>query len=489
MSLEVLEKKVVPKIPLSKNEKKLLALVDKSEQQIIDLLQDLVKIESLNFSEFQYHKIDEIFEFTKDFMDKGGFNTTLFKAPFQSKRKDEYYYNLISFLEGEKKGKTLQFNGHLDIVPFNPENWDEDTPPLGGVIKDGKLYGRGSVDMKAGIACQMIAMKILKESRLSFKGKLQLWLVPDEETHGTYGSVFMTKNHFDIVNADATIIGEPSIRKPLTSPTIGLGEKGPHWLKFTFHGVAGHGSWPKLKSNAINKATRFIHKANRRLKIPKHKPPISKFQQLKYMLKRVTFSDLRKIRSFVPEKSPLDKDKRDSNILYKTTFSFTEINAGIKTNVIPDTCELSVDFRAMPGLSTQDLFDSIVKFCSKLKYRIELPEGYRNSQLQNTKFMKEPVDITMSIITIGEGSATDPNTEFGKTIQNSFEAIYESSPVFHFNTGFSDGGNMREAGMKDIFVFGPGGRNAHNANEYADVDTLKDVTKLYLLIAYRYLNS
>jgi acetylornithine deacetylase/succinyl-diaminopimelate desuccinylase-like protein len=332
-------------------------------------------------------------------------------------------------------------------------------------------------------------MKILKDSGAKFNGKIQLWLTPDEETHGTYGSIFMTKNHFDIINADATIIGEPSIRKPMSSPIIGLGEKGPHWLKFTFHGVAGHGSWPKLKSNAINKATRFIQEANRKLKIPKRKPPITKFQQFRYLLKRVKYSDVKKILAFTGEKSPLDKDKRDSGILYRTTFSFTEINAGIKTNVIPDTCELSADFRAMPGLTTQELFNAIAKFCSKLNYKIQLPEGYFNPQDQNPKFESEPIDITLSIITIGEGSATDPNTKFGKIVQSSFEAIYETSPMFSFNTGFSDGGNMREAGMKDIFVFGPGGRNAHNANEYADIETLKDVTKWYLLIAYRYLNS
>ena len=178
--------------------------------------------------------------------------------------------------------------------------------------------------------------------------------------------------------------------------------------------------------------------------------------------------------------------KRGTSVLLENG---RKINAGIKTNVIPDTCELSADFRAMPGLTTQELFDSIVKFCSKLKYRIELPEGYNNLQHENPKIKDEPIDVTLSIITIGEGSATDPNTEFGKIIQNSFEAVYETSPLFHFNTGFSDGGNMREAGMKDIFVFGPGGRNAHDANEYTDLSTLKDVTKLYLLIAYRYLNS
>ncbi|MHA2309345.1 MAG: M20/M25/M40 family metallo-hydrolase, partial [Candidatus Heimdallarchaeaceae archaeon] len=139
-------------------------------------------------------------------------------------------------------------------------------------------------------------------------------------------------------------------------------------------------------------------------------------------------------------------------------------------------------------LSTQQVFDAIVKYCSKLKYRIEIPEGYSNPQHSNQKFVDEPVDITMSILTVGEGTKENPNSQFGKVLQNAFTAVYKASPIFTFNTGFSDAGNMREAGMKDLFVFGPGGRNAHNANEYAEIETFTDITKLYLLIAYRYLS-
>ncbi len=485
----VVEKKIIPKFPITEEERKLISLVDDYEEEIIDLLQNLVKIDSLNMSEFQFYDISKIFEFTKKYMEKEGFTAKLYKIPFLSKKEDEFYYNLIVSHKGNSLGKTLQFNGHLDVVPYSPDKWNPDTPPLGGVIKDGKLYGRGAFDMKAGVACQMIAMKLLKNSGMKFSGKIQMWFTPDEETHGAYGSGFMTKNHFDIVNADATIISEPSIIKPLSSPSIGIGEKGPHWLKFTFHGVAGHGSWPKEKSNAINKAVRFIAKAEKKLKIKKCKAPISKIQYAKMLLSRVSFSDYRKIRSFTGEKVSLDKDKRNLGNLHKTTFSFNEIKAGIKTNVIPDRCELNVDFRTMPGLTTQELFDSIVKHCSKLKYRIELPEGYTNLQHSNPKLKQEPVDITLSIITIGEGSSINPNSEFGKVLKNSFETIYQVKPIYIFNTGFSDAGNMREAGIKDIFVIGPGGRNAHNANEYAEISTLNDITKLYLLIAFRYLKS
>ncbi len=488
MSDIIEEIKINPELPITKEERELLSIVDDKESEIVDLLQKLVQTDSMNLSAEIFYDKTEIFEFTKDYMDKAGCKTEFYKCPFPSGKKDEFYYNLIASLDGGSHGKVLQFNGHLDIVPYNPENWDKDTPPLGGVIKDGKLYGRGSIDMKAGVACQMMAMKLLKASGTQFKGKLQMWFVPDEETHGAYGSKFMPKDHFDVINADATIISEPRISKPLQSPAIGIGEKGPHWFKFTFHGAAGHGSWPKLRSNAINKAVRFIDKANKKLKIPKKKPPVTKKQSIKMLKDRVGTDGLKKFKNFVPERLPLDKDKRNRSNMYKTTFSFNQINAGVKTNVIPDTCELEVDFRTMPGLKSQELVDAIVKYCTKLGYKIELPERFNNIQSKLAKFRDEPTDITMSIITIGEGSATDPDSEFGQVLRGSFEAIYEVSPIYSYATGFSDGGNMREAGMKDIFIIGPGGTGAHNANEYADISTLKNITKMYLLIAYRYLN-
>ena len=485
----ILEKKIKPKIPLTKEEIKMLEIVDKNKENIVDLLQKLIKINSVNKSEFEFCERNEVFEFAEQFMKNEGFETKLYKAPFSSGKENEFYYNLLAYFGGDSSKKSLQFNGHLDIVPYNPEKWKESIPPLGAVIKDGKLYGRGSMDMKAGIACQMMAMKFLKDSGVNLKGNLQLWLVPDEETHGKYGSAYMTKNHFDIVNCDATIISEPSSVKPFQSPAIAVGEKGPHWLKFTFRGAAGHGSMPKEISNALNKAVKFMANAKKQLKIPKRKIQMTKFDFLKSLLSRFKLSDIPKLSfSTGDEKDKYDKDKLSLDAMFQTTYSFDKISAGIKTNVIPDKCELEVDFRVLPGLSTQSLFDSIVKYSSKLNYRIEIPEGYNNLQHLDPKFTNEPVDIEMSILTRGDGSFEDYTSNFGKTLENTFEGYFQSKVFYMFMPGFTDGGNMREAGMKNIYVIGPGGGHAHEAHEYADIDSLYELTKFYMILAYRYLS-
>ncbi|HAK47180.1 MAG TPA: hypothetical protein DCO79_14840 [Spirochaeta sp.] len=480
------EKRIKPARPLSDEEKQLLDSADSFGDELTELLASLVRIDSRNPAEDEFCERSEVFKFADGWMKDAGMDSKLYKAPFDDEGR--YYYNLVSELKGNKAGKILQFCGHLDIVPFNEKKWDEDTPPLGGTIKNGRLYGRGAADMKAGIACQMIAMKALKNSGVDFNGKLQMWFTPDEETHGKFGSAFLPKQFPGTVHADATIISEPTLLAPMHSPTIGIDEKGPCWVKLTFFGVAGHGSMPKKNSNALNKAVRFMAEAERKLRIPKRKVPMSLFSFFRSLMTRFSISQLRKMEFSTGKKDPLDRDKISLSSLFKTTYSFNKIKAGTKTNVIPDTCELEIDFRKMPGLSTQELFNAVAKYCGRLGYRIKLPEGWRN--IQTHRALKDtPVDVELSIIAESEGSFHGMDSEFGRCLKGAFEALYESSVVEMFSPGFTDGGNMRDAGMKDVFILGPGGGHIHEANEYAEIEPMLNVMKLYLLTAFRYLNS
>lgn len=482
------EKRITPNYPLNDVERKLIDSVDRHQEELVGLLQQMVRIDSVNVAEDIYTERNVIFRFMEDYLKKEGFKTDLVKVPFPSGSKDQFYFNLIASIDGKKPGKSLQFNGHLDTVAYNPENWNADTPPLGAVIKGGMVYGRGSGDMKGGIAAQIIAMKILKDSGIDFNGRLQLWCTPDEETHGAYGAGYMVKQFPEIVKTDATIISEGRSQAPLKTPVITIGEKGPHWLKFTFFGAAGHGSIPKKNSNALNKAVRFMAKAERHFHIPPKHLPVNTFTLFKSFLQRYKIGDLVGLLS---EKkaagNPYEKDRRRYRTLFETTYSFDKIRAGSKVNIVPDRCELEVDFRVVPGLSAQELFDAIVNYCSWLGYKVVLPEEFLNKQEANLRFSREPVDIEISVITIGEGFFVDKDSEFGKLLAGAFETVYETVPVYIFASGFSDASNMLAGGMKDVFNIGPEGFNAHNANEHIRIASMVDITKLYLLTALRYL--
>lgn len=484
------EKKIQPKEPLSQIEQKLVGKIDEHRDDLIDLLQKMVQTDSVNIAEDVYHERNEVFQFMEKYLKKHGFQTNPVRVPFPGGTDDQFYINLIASIDGKKPGKSLQFNGHLDTVSYNPENWDDDTPPLGAVIKDGHMYGRGSGDMKSGIAAMVIAMRVLKESGTDFNGRVQLWCTPDEETHGALGSDYMVKHHPEIVKTDATILSEARSQSPLITPVITVGEKGPHWLKFIFFGASGHGSIPKPNSNALNKAVQFMANAAEFFHIPRRRLPINSLTYLWSYLKRYRLFDLIRLLTKRQEISNrYEKDRRKLATSFETTYSFDVIRAGRKVNVVPDRCELDVDFRVVPGLSAQSLFDAISDYCTRLGFKIELPEGIKNRQEKNRMFRDEPTDVRVEVITIGEGFLVDKKSPFATLLSNAFEAIYETAPVFAFASGFSDSGNMLAGGMQEVFNIGPHGYNHHNANEHVDLETVVEVAKLYVLTAYRFLNS
>ena len=139
MQFEIKEKEITPLKPLTKKEKELLDSVEVYEDELVKLLQDLVKINSLNPSEKEFVDRSAIFEFVETYMKQAGMKNEFFQVPFDSGKENEFYYNLLSSFGDQTAERVLQFNGHLDIVPFNVENWDKETFPLSGKIKDGKF--------------------------------------------------------------------------------------------------------------------------------------------------------------------------------------------------------------------------------------------------------------------------------------------------------------------------------------------------------------
>jgi succinyl-diaminopimelate desuccinylase len=484
--------------PLTEREKELCKLVDDKKEELIELLKDLIKIDSRTYDSHTYSDQHEIFNFTKDFMEKNGFESQEILVNHMSwlgkDEKDKTWPNLICKFDSDKTSespKTLQFMGHLDIVPFIEEKWDDGLGPLTPVVKDGKLYGRGAADMKGGVAAQMFACKLFKEAGIDFQGRLQMWFVPDEEIDARYGAGYMSKNHKNLVNADATIISEPTGQDPIESPAIVLGEKGHQWLRWKIYGSSGHGSVPKPKSNAIMKTVKFIALSKKKLKLPKVKPPIGLKGLAKAILSRYTIGSLLKILKSDDgeEKDPYNEDGLGIGAFFHTTVSFTQIHAGTKVNVIPDICEFETDFRILPGITTQDLFNSLANYCTKLGWRIKLPDGFSNPQDKNKKIQKRPIDVELNIISLTEGTFVSPDQEFTQLLSDVFEDVYNVSAVYFFAPGSTDAVHMRGEGIENVVIFGPSGSNTHDSNEFVRIKHLIETCKVYLLTAYRFLQK
>ncbi|GGF93153.1 ArgE/DapE family deacylase [Paenibacillus abyssi] len=178
--------------------------------------------------------------------------------------------NVVGVWKGSGGGKTLILNGHCDVVDEGPhELWKHD--PFSGIVEDGKLYGRGSVDMKGGIAAMTMAVECLQELGITLQGDVILQSVVNEELGGYNGTLACILRGYE---GDAAIVTEPSDLK------IEPGTKGGQAYTITVPGVGAHQSFWWEGVSALDKAIRI-------------KKAIEEFEEIRYRQTRdnLLFSD------------------------------------------------------------------------------------------------------------------------------------------------------------------------------------------------------
>ena len=174
--------------------------------------------------------------------------------------------SLVGRIKGARPGRRLIFNGHLDTFPIR-EDLAWTVPPLGGVLKDGKLYGRGVCDMKGGIACSLLAATLLAEHRDAWAGEIVLTLAGDEENMGSLGTGYMME-HIPHARGDANICGD------VGSPRIvRFGEKGLMWVEVEATGSPAHGAHVHRGVNAIDRLRDALDRLKELEAIPFQAPP------------------------------------------------------------------------------------------------------------------------------------------------------------------------------------------------------------------------
>jgi acetylornithine deacetylase len=201
-------------------------------EALTQTLKDLVKIDSVNPSLVKGAAGEkEIANYLEDWMTSLGLKTKRYDV-------EPSRPNVVGVLKGTGGGKTLLLNGHTDTVGVDYMTID----PFDPVIKDNKLYGRGSFDMKGGLAASMAAVKTIVEENTILKGNIILATVCDEE-YASIGTEHLMKN----TTANAAIVGE------FTGGNIQVAHKGFAWLDIETYGVAAHGSLYRIGVDAIAK--------------------------------------------------------------------------------------------------------------------------------------------------------------------------------------------------------------------------------------------
>lgn len=205
---------------------------------------------------------------------------------------------------GDQPGKVLAFAGHMDTVATgDPNKWQ--FPPFSGAIKDGYLYGRGSVDMKGGLTAMIIALIQMKEAGLPKKGQVKLLISVDEEVGGQ-GSMLLTKQGF-ADNLDAMVMCESS------SGMVEYAHCGSFDYEIESFGKTAHSSRPELGVNAVANLARFID----------------------------------------GERTAFD-DAKSSPVLGKVIHSVTVFHGGEQLNSIPDYAYLKGNVRTVPECDNQE---------------------------------------------------------------------------------------------------------------------------------------
>ena len=152
--------------------------------------------------------------------------------------------NVVGTRPGSGPGPVVHLNGHLDVVPAG-EGWTVD--PFGGVVKDGRVWGRGACDMKAGIAAAVYAAEALRRAGVDLPGVLEVSGTVDEESGGFAGVAFLAeRGRIAKGRTDFVIIPEP-----LNVDRVCVGHRGVYWFAVTTHGRIAHGSMPFLGQSAI----------------------------------------------------------------------------------------------------------------------------------------------------------------------------------------------------------------------------------------------
>ncbi len=226
----------------------LLTRIDQSREGLVRLTQDLVRIPTLNPPGLNYR---EICDYLAARLLASGFTVELIRA--HGAPGDSYSlprWNLIARYDGGQPGDCVHFNSHHDVVAVG-HGWTRD--PFGGDLDGDRIYGRGTCDMKGGLAASIIAAEAFIAEYPVFPGSVEISATADEESGGYGGVAYLAeKGHF----AHVTHVLIP---EPLHKDRICLGHRGVWWAEVETKGRIAHGSMPFLGDSAIRHMGAVLH--------------------------------------------------------------------------------------------------------------------------------------------------------------------------------------------------------------------------------------
>lgn len=334
--------------------------------------------------------------------------------------------NVMAVLEGGRPGPTLLFEGHTDVVTEGERGrWTRD--PFGAEIVDGRLYGRGSADMKGGVAAMICAAEAVR-ARGPFPGRIKVAALADEEGLMLGVKAFVAAGHG--AGVDGAIVCEPEANE------VCVAQKGALRVRVDARGRMAHGAMPLEGRN-----------------------PIAALVELAERVRRIEVE--------------LQAEHGEHPLLGLPHLTPTVLKGGSaeQINVIPGEAWMAVDIRTTPAVRHPDLLERLRAGCRE----IAAASG---------------VGMELSVIDDRPATETPPESALVRALVEAHRKVAGEDPPLGGVPGTTDGTILwRDAGIP-IVTYGPGGKwIAHQVDEYVEVADLVRCAEVYELAALIFLGS
>jgi succinyl-diaminopimelate desuccinylase len=336
--------------------------------------------------------------------------------------------NVIGILKGPEGGKCLMFEGHTDVVTEGDASaWKH--PPFEAQVENGRIYGRGTNDMKGGLVAAIAATKAILKSGVKLGGSILIGALVDEEGRMKGVKHFIQQGWARRVNA--AIICEPEDNR------LCIAQKGVMWVKVMVTGKMAHGAMPLTGVNPIYRAAALLRE----------------------------LGDLE-----------ADEIRRHGKheFLGQPSITPTIIQSPVQgepqNNVMPAQCTMTLDIRLIPGQSPEDIECKIRAIFQRLKD-------------QDAAF-----NADLEVIESRPPTATSRQEPIVVELHQVYRDLTGKEPVYGGVPGTTDGTILFGRAGVPIVTCGPGDTLIpHHVDEYLDIDQLVEATKLYAVTAMRYL--
>jgi succinyl-diaminopimelate desuccinylase len=406
----------------------LFEAIENRRDDLVALTQDLIRIPTLNPPGANYR---EICDYLDARLSRSGFKTELIRAIGTPGDSDQYpRWNIVARHQGARTGDCVHFNSHHDVVETG-NGWTFD--PFAATLQDGRIYGRGTCDMKGGLAASIIAAEAFIATHPDYSGAIEISGTADEESGGFGGVAYLAEQgYFNPERVQHVIIPEP-----LNKDRICLGHRGVWWAEIETKGRIAHGSMPFLGDWAViaeMETTLFPLLATKRTEMP-----------------------------VVPEGAK--QSTLNINSIHGGEPVQDEAYTGLPSPCVPDRCKMVIDRRFLMEEKLPEVRAEVIDLLDHLKST-------------RPDFDYEIRDMHTVIPTM-----TDKNAPVVQTVSRAISQVLGKGPEYVVSPGTYDQKHIDRIGrLKNCIAYGPGILDlAHQPDEWIGVDDMLDSAKVMAL--------